>query len=662
MRPRIGVDVGGTFTDVVRYDVDDGTLATTKVLTSSEAPGKVIAEAFDSLGVEAESLGLFIHATTLVTNLILERKGAKVGLLTTRGFRDVLEIGLSYREEGYNLQRPKALPLVSRPMRRELSERVSRDGQVLVPLDERDVEREALTLKAAGVEAIAVAFMHSYANPVHEHAVREIVKRLWPEVEMSLSSDVDPQIREYERTSTTVLNAYAMPAVASYLSRLSAELHTPPAASFYMHSGGGVVPAQRIRARPIDLVASGPGAGVMAALFLGDTLGLGNLVTFDVGGTSSDVCLIEDGRIRERDSIEVEWGIPMRVRCIDVISVGAGGGSIAWVDAGNALRVGPRSAGARPGPACYGLGGQEPTVTDANLVLGVLDPNRFLGGRIRLDRDAAVESMSSIAGHFGMDVERVSQGIRRIATVSMAQAVRTITVQKGIDPRTFTLVAFGGAGGQHALDVAAEMEMPRVLLPPFASTLSALGLMTADLRATERTAFLRPLEEEHGDSATIFESLRRRALTSLGDVDEGTDVLEERFCSLRYLGQSHELTVPIPARGWDGMRQEFEDLHQRLYGTRLGDPIEAVALGTTLTRVLPKIALPEWTPKPGEADLGLVSLVGLGDVPAYWRPCLAVGHRIAGPCVVYEVDSTVAIRSGWSGTVGRYGELLCEVD
>jgi N-methylhydantoinase A len=662
MRPRIGVDVGGTFTDVVMYDEDDGHLATTKVLTSSHTPGKVMSEAFDSLGVEAETLGMFIHATTLVTNLILERKGARVGLLTTRGFRDVLEIGLSYREEGYNLQRPKAAPLVPRPLRRELSERVSGEGQVLVPLDAGEVEREVLALKQAGVEAIAVCFMHSYANPAHEYAVREIVASVWPDVEVSLSSDVDPQVREYERTSTTVLNAYSMPAVASYISKLSAEVHTPPAASFYMHSGGGVVPAQRIRARPIDLVASGPGAGVMAALFLGEKLGLRDLVTFDVGGTSSDVCLIEDSRIRERDSIEVEWGIPMRVRCIDVISVGAGGGSIAWVDAGNALKIGPRSAGAHPGPVCYGLGGSEPTVTDANLVLGILDPDRFLGGRIHLDREAAVKSMAPIAAHFGIDAERVSQGIRRIATVSMAQAVRTITVQKGIDPRKFTLVAFGGAGGQHALDVAAEMEMPRVMLPPFASTLSALGLMTADLRATERTAFLRPLQDERGDSTAVFENLRSKALVSLGDVDRAGDVVEERFCSMRYLGQSHELTVPIPSGGWQGMQEDFEDLHERLYGTRLGDPIETVALGITLTRVLPKIVLPEWSPEPGEADIGSVSLVGVGDVPAYWRPSLAVGQRIAGPCLVYEVDSTVAVRGGWSGTVGRYGELLCAAD
>jgi N-methylhydantoinase A len=308
------------------------------------------------------------------------------------------------------------------------------------------------------------------------------------------------------------------------------------------------------------------------------------------------------------------------------------------------------------------LGGSEPTVTDANLVLGILDPDRFLGGRIHLDREAAVKSMAPIAAHFGIDAERVSQGIRRIATVSMAQAVRTITVQKGIDPRKFTLVAFGGAGGQHALDVAAEMEMPRVMLPPFASTLSALGLMTADLRATERTAFLRPLQDERGDSTAVFENLRSKALVSLGDVDRAGDVVEERFCSMRYLGQSHELTVPIPSGGWQGMQEDFEDLHERLYGTRLGDPIETVALGITLTRVLPKIVLPEWSPEPGEADIGSVSLVGVGDVPAYWRPSLAVGQRIAGPCLVYEVDSTVAVRGGWSGTVGRYGELLCAAD
>ncbi len=658
MGRRIGVDVGGTFTDVVLYDDTAAvTLERTKVLTSAERPGEVIREAFQRLGVEAPELELFIHATTLVTNLIIERDGAKVGLLTTRGFRDVLEIGLSYRPEPYNLGRAKTPPLVPRPLRREIDARIGPRGQVIRPLDPACVRTEVEELLALGAEAIAIAFLHSYANPAHEQLARETIAESHRELLVSISSEIDPQVREYQRTSSTVLNAYAMPAVAAYVDKLERDVATPPRSTFYMHSGGGVVPPSHVRARPIDLVLSGPSAGVLAASYLGEQLGLPNLMTLDIGGTSCDVCLIEDGRAQERDSIDVEWGVPLRVRCIDVNSVGAGGGSIAWVDTGGALRIGPQSAGANPGPACYGFGGTEPTVTDANLVLGLLDPKQFLGGRIELDVDAARRSLLGLSSTLGLDPAEVAEGVHRIATANMAQAVREITVQKGIDPRMFVLVAFGGAGGQHAISVATEMEMHAVLFPPLASTLSAFGLLTADLKTTEQRAFLQPLVGDMEHTEEVFDELRAQALRSLGVEGE---VVERRFAQIRYVGQTHELAVPMAPAGWSGMGTAFEDAHERMYGTRLGDPMEVVALGVSVVRELPKLTLPPFTPEPGSPRLEPTEVEGVGSVTSLSRTHLPPGTELAGPCVVYEVDSTVYVPEGWRGTVGSFAEILCE--
>jgi N-methylhydantoinase A len=642
---------------VLYDDVTTVTLERTKVLTSAERPEAVIQEAFERLGVDAPELELFIHATTLVTNLIIERDGARVGLLTTRGFRDVLEIGLSYRPEPYNLKRAKAPPFVPRPLRREVDERIGPRGEVIQPLDPDAVRSEVEELLASGVEAIAITFLHAYANPAHEQLARVTIAESHPELLVSISSEIDSQVREYQRTSSTVLNAYAMPAVAAYVDKLERNVATRRDSAFYMHSGGGVVPPAHVRARPIDLVLSGPSAGVLAACYLGEQLGLENLMTFDIGGTSCDVCVIENGQAQERDSIDVEWGVPLRVRCIDVHSVGAGGGSIAWVDTGGAVRIGPQSAGAKPGPACYGFGGTEPTVTDANLVLGLIDPEQFLGGRISLDVDAARRSLAGLSETLGLDPWEVAEGVHRIATANMAQAVRAITVQKGIDPRGFVLVAFGGAGGQHAISVATEMEMRAVLFPPLASTLSAFGLLTADLKATEQRAFLEPLVGDMAGAEDLFLALRGQAMSSLGL--EG-DVLEGRSAHMRYVGQTHELTVPMPPGGWVAMGDAFEDAHERMYGTRLGDPMEVVALGVTVARALPKLGLPPFTPESGPSELEPADIGGVGTVAALSRAHLAPGAELIGPCIVYEVDSTVYLPEGWRGVVGSFGEILCE--
>jgi N-methylhydantoinase A/oxoprolinase/acetone carboxylase beta subunit len=634
---RIGIDVGGTFTDVVLYDDSSRRLERTKVFSVPERGGEVILEALERLGVDPADLSMFVHATTLVTNLIIERRGAKVGLLTTRGFRDVLEIGLSYREHPYDLQFEKARPLVPRPLRRELTERIAAGGAVVEPLDPEEVLRETEWLVEQGVEAVAVVFLHSYANPDHERAARQAIAERFPDLRVSISSEVDPEIREFERCSTTVLNAYAMPAIVHYNDQLERDLAADGADLLYMHSGGGVVPPARARARPVELVSSGPAGGVLAAAYLGRQLGLSDIVTFDTGGTSSDVCMIENGDVQERDSIEVEWGMPLRARCIDVTWVGAGGGSIGWVDSGGALRVGPRSAGAAPGPACYGQGGTQPTVTDANLVLGLLDPERFLGGRVRLDVEAARRAVDALAADFGTGREELALGMRRIVTANMAQAVHAITVQKGIDPRSFTLIAFGGAGGQHATDVAAEMEITRVLFPPLASTFSAFGLLCADIRVTERRAFLnRVADNVREDAEKTFRDLHGRAAEALGSTNGGP-VVEHRFAHLRYEGQTHELVVPVDPEGWSRLPELFEAVHERRFGTRLGDPVEAVALGVTLASPQPTIPLPRARVNGVDGRPAETRVFGIDEpVATYERAALPPGSRLAGPCILFE--------------------------
>jgi N-methylhydantoinase A len=659
-RFRLGVDVGGTFTDVMVVDGSSGELRRTKVLSDPLRGGTVIREALERLQITMDDLSLLIHATTIVTNLIIERRGARVGLLTTSGFRDILEIGLSFRPDPYDLQWEKSPPLVERALRRDVLERIAPDGTVLEPLNTSRLLEDVEALVAAGVEAIAIVFLHSYANPAHEVQAREIIKETYPDLDVSVSSEIDPQAREYERTTTTVLNTYARPAMRAYTERLSAELSTPSQGMFYMHSGGGVIPPARAAARPVELVSSGPSAGAIAAAQLGAHLDIPNIITFDIGGTSCDVCLIEDRQLQERDEIEIEWGVPLRVRAIDVTSVGAGGGSIAWHDDGGAMRVGPRSAGGNPGPACYGLGGEAPTITDANLILGILDPDRFLGGRIHLDRQASEAAFATLAHQFESSVGDVARGARRIAVANMAQAVRTITVQKGIDPRGFALVAFGGAGGQFALDVADEMEIDRVIFPPFGSTFSAFGLLTADLKASERMAFMHVLPEGTDAAEPVFRELSQRAAEGLEQSGDPSAIEVQRYCHLRYLGQSHELTIAFPESGWAGVPSEFERAHERMFGTRLGDPIETVALGVTVTRKLSPTTIPAAHAADGAFDLGTTQVLGVkGPVRVLARPNLGPGLAVPGPAVLYEEDSTIYVPEGWIGVAGDIGELSC---
>ena len=442
---RVAVDIGGTFTDIVVYDEETKTTSRGKTFTVPAAPEEGFFRALSEQGIRAEEISYLVHGTTLVANLIVERKGARVGLITTLGFRDVLEIQRSYRQALYDLQWEKPGPLVPRDLRLEVNERIDAKGHVLVPLDEGELRDRIAELLFHGVQSIAVCFLNAYANSSHEESAARIIGDIAPELPVSISSRVDSMIREYERVSTTVLNAYAVPRMGQYV-RILDDAVASERSVLYMHSGGGVIPSKAAQNYPVRLINSGPAAGSLAGGFFARQLGLGSVCTMDMGGTSCDVCVVRDGQPGFRDTCEVAWGIPARTQSIDIQVIGAGGGSLAYVDSGGTLRVGPESAGSEPGPACYGRGGVQPTVTDANLMLGILNPKALLAGEVKLDAGKAQEAIARLARELDADVASVAMGIYMIASTNMSQAIRKITVENGLDPREFTLIAFGGAG------------------------------------------------------------------------------------------------------------------------------------------------------------------------------------------------------------------------
>lgn len=660
---RLGIDIGGTFIDFVATSAS-GEVIRTKALNDPARLVETIQEALGRINLTPRDLELLLHGTTLVTNLIIERDGAKVGLITTRGFRDVLEIGWSFRNDAYDLQWTKPQPFVPRPLRLEVDERVDASGEVVTPLDEEQVRGAARELAAQGVQAIVVSFLHSYANSTHERTAQRLVEETVPGIPCITSSEADARIGEFERVSTAVLSAYAMPRVGDYVDRIVDWLPTDVTA-YFMQAEGGVAPAAHVKRNPISLVASGPTAGVLATCHIGKLTGELDLISFDAGGTSSDVCLIRDGQPGIKDIVEVQDGVPIRRQYVDVVSVGAGGGSIAWVDSGGALRVGPQSAGANPGPACYGRGGTEPTVTDANVVLGIIDATGFVEGRLQGQAEAATAVMAHLGEWLGLSPEQAALGVYRIANANMAQAIRRITVQKGIDPRTFTLVAFGGAGGQHAIEVAREMRIPRVIFPPHPSTFSALGLLASDLQATRTRSVVRMMADLDAETvAGEFSKLEAQVREMLEREVHGDGMRLHGFADLRYLGQVHSIHVPI--EGWNPAKIEtdFEDSHERLYGTRLGDPIEVVNLGLTGVIPLPR---PQLSVPSGRLDSEPIVvrktqlLTEEEPVAVVQRSSLAHGTVLRTPFLIEEGDSVIYLGSGTEAEVDAFGDIICQV-
>ena len=681
MTYRLAVDVGGTFTDLALYDTETDQLEFGKMPSTpaDQAVGVTdgISELVERLEISTSSISYLIHGTTVATNTLLQRSGARTGLIVTKGFRDILQIGRQDRPHLYNWRIRNPDPLVPRRLRFEVTERVLYSGEVLTPLVQEDVDAVIEELRRADVEAVAVCLLHSYANPAHEKSIGRALESALPGTPVSLSHVVLPEFKEYERMSTTVINAYVAPTVGRYLRRLRGRVADMGVASdvYLMQSNGGMTSAKAAIERPLHTILSGPAAGVIGSVALAGVAGEPNTISVDMGGTSFDVCLSYQGEVRRSQESEINR-LPIKVPMVDIHTLGAGGGSIAWIDPGGALRVGPQSAGADPGPASYSRGGTDATVTDANLVLGRLNPQRFLGGRITLDVQLAEEAIrSNVAGPLGLGLEEAAEGIVRVVNASMIKGIRVVSVTKGYDPREFSLIAFGGAGPLHAAELAAELDIPRVLVPIAPGVTSAVGLLMADLRHDYvRTVLQRGDKLAAGELSALYAEMEAEALAQMrmeGVDDEGVSLV--RLADVRYLGQGYEFEVPVDS-GELGSGEvaavfdRFHEAHKRLYGYAIPEnPLEVVnlrlvALAKTEGPRMQPASLNGATDPPG-------AMVGHRDVFFKGRPVpthiydrsrLTPGDVITGPAVVEQLDSTTVVWPGQSARADAYSNLVLE--
>ncbi|HEX7927212.1 MAG TPA: hydantoinase/oxoprolinase family protein [bacterium] len=695
---RLGIDIGGTFTDGAMVNEATGELSIVKVLTTPANPADGFMEAVERAqakgGVAPEAVKLLVHATTIATNALIEGNTAKLAMLTTDGFRDVLEIGYQISPKLYDIYQAKPKPLVQRRYSFGIKERLDAAGKVLTPLDEAAIRKAIRTMKAAGIEAVVVCFLHAYINPVHERRAAAILRKEFPEAHLSVSSEVCPEFREFPRASTAAVNAAVMPVVSRYVDDLQRRLKARRiGAPFYiMQSHGGVMSANVARRKPVYMVESGPAAGVIAAGALAAQCGFRNVISFDMGGTTAKVGLVQDGRPRLSTEYEVGShavtplgegkgsGYPVRTQVIDLVEVGAGGGSLAWIDGGGSLRVGPRSSGAVPGPACYGRGGTQPAITDANLALGRLDPAFFLGGELRLDVAAAQRALTEhVAKPLGLDVHAAAHGIVEIANAGMMGAMRLVSVQRGYDPREFALVAFGGAGPLHANALAQELGVPTVLVPPSPGVASAVGLLMTDIRheyvATRRLRLADADPAQLSKAFTEFEGEANGLLAQERDAWESVSLV--RTADLRYQGQSHELQVTLPpgtlgAAEMARAKQQFEEAHLRAYGyIAQDDPIELVNLRLAAIGrlpMLPRKPVPEadhpdaTRALKGHRDVWFAGLTDATSCPVYDRYRLRAGDAMPGPAVVEEMDSTTIVLPGWVASIDAHGNLLLKAE
>ncbi len=674
----IGVDIGGTFTDIVCRTPGEP-LRALKIPTTPGDPSRAVLQALADLsarfGIEPATIARFLHGTTIATNAVLERRGAKTGLIASQGFRDVLEIGYQLRKELYRVILEPGTPVFVAPgrLRREAIEQVSAQGEVIVPLDEDLVCRAADELAAAAVEAIAVCYLFSFLYPAHEQRTRELIAARHPDILVSLSCEVDPAFREYERTVATAFDAYMKPVVGRYLDRLAAGLAATGIAAplQVMQSRGGLAGIEVARQRPVRLFLSGPAAGVIGGAMVGRSIGRRDLITIDVGGTSSDIALVEDGEpvIRAEGSI---GGYAVRVPMVDVNAIGAGGGSIAWLDGAGGLRVGPHSAGADPGPACYGQGGEEPTVTDASIVLGWLDPARVAGGAVRLDPARAQEAIERrIARPLGLTTEEAALGIHRVVNAAMVEGIRLMTVRRGIDPRRFTLVALGGAGPLHATALAAELGIGCILVPPHPGVLSAAGLLAAPVEHEVSAAFPAPLRGlDFGRVRRALQTLDARCAALMARENlRGQAVMIRYAADIWYIGQSYHLEVPLRPDAADplaALERDFRRLHDRIYGHSTGAPAAIVNLRSVhwgdgadcLDRG-------GWRPREGDPRKPSRPIRVAGEAEpvraaVYDRLAVPVGMTLAGPAIVEQDDTTTLIEPAWGARVLDNGTLLLE--
>jgi N-methylhydantoinase A len=658
----IGIDTGGTFTDLVIWQ--QGNLTIHKILSTPDDPSRAILQALKHLGILHQS-SVIVHGSTVATNAVLEHKGVKTGLITTAGFRDVLEIGRQARPHLYDLRVRKVPPLVPRDLRVEVVERLSKDGEVLIPLDEATIEEALNILIEAGVTSVAISLLFSFTNPEHERIVAEHARAHGFAV--SASFEVLPEFREYERTSTVVLNAYVGPLMDRYLQQLEQKLPEQTTLRI-MQSNGGSISSQQARHSAARTLLSGPAGGVVGAAFMAEASGYQQVITLDIGGTSTDVALV-NGAIVETTTGQV-GGYPTRLPMIDIHTVGAGGGSIAWFDDGGALRVGPHSAGAVPGPAAYGHGGTSATVTDANVALGRLLPEAFLGGTMSLNVTAAREAVSTIAQQLQSSIEEAAWGIIRVVNANMEAAMRVISVERGIDPRQMTLVAFGGAGPLHACELAEGLRIPRVLIPTIPGVLSALGMLVADTRKDYVQTVMLSAKASQARISHIVHTLEEQGKADL--LHEGFSVAQiyfEHFLDMRYLGQSYELTIALN-ESVDDAALRFHAAHEQRFG--YSDASKEVQIVSVRLRGYGCIEHPSLIRQP-EQERSSASAIGqrqvyfaeaLGvkayPIPLYQREQLTHGMAFAGPALVIQYDTTTVVPPAWSGYVDAVGNLILE--
>jgi len=679
---RIGIDVGGTFTDIVLIDDVSGQIHYTKVLTTHDDLAEGVIGGIDKIlgmvGAGFDRINYMVHGTTIGTNALIERKGARTGLITTQGMRDVLEIGRIERPAAglYDIFVDTPLPLVPRYLRLDVKERVGADGQVVVPLDEESAREAVSFLKDQGVESIAVTLLFSFRNPVHEKRLQEICQSMFPEAAVSISSEIAPEFREFERTSTTVIDAYLAPVVERYIDNLEGQLRDRygDVDLRIMQASGGSMTTEMAKYRAVNIVNSGPAGGALAAAYVGRLTGDRQVVSVDMGGTSFDVGVIDRGEPRVAPESQFE-GFPVKIPILDVQAIGAGGGSLAWIDEGGALNVGPESAGSEPGPACYGLGGERPTVTDANLVLGRLNPDYFLGGEMKLYPELAEKAIRQhVAEPLMVALEEAAGGIIRVVNANMERAISVNSTEKGFDVREFALLAFGGAGPLHAVELAQDLDMKRVVVPPYAGTFSAVGLLVANTRYDYASTVAKNEKELTPEELlAAFKELETQGRDQLKEQNVPEDQIEIVWSvDLRYEGQSYELSTPV-------MRKElltqadikeivdlFHDLHYRIYAYgSVDEMVEFINLRVAAIGKVLEVSLAHSGAGDGDAEIARKGsrpvhfpTEGFIDTTIHDRALLRPGHVVSGPALVEEMASTTVLTPGVEGTVDEYGNIL----
>lgn len=680
---RVATDIGGTFTDLVYLDEASGKLGVAKASTTPTNFAEGVIETLRKATLSVPETKFFAHGSTIIVNALTERKGVKTGLITTKGFRDVLEIGRANRPDIYNMYYTKPKPFVPRHLRFEVEERVNYKGEALVSLNETDVQQAVEKFKAEGVQAIAVCFLHSYANPSHEIECGELINQITPDLPVTLSHQITKEWREYERTNTAVLNSYVHPIVRAYLDNLEGHLTTlgmSRQALHVMQSNGGSATFEAAKKAPINLVESGPVAGVIGAAYIGQLIAEPNVISLDIGGTTAKTSLVERGVPKITTEYYIERrrdfaGYPILAPTIDIVEIGAGGGSIAWIDKAGALRVGPVSAGADPGPACYGWGGDQPTVTDANVLAGRINPNYFLGGEIQLDVKQAEVAMKPIAEAFKTSIEEAAMGVIRIADANMINALKLVSVRRGYDPRDFGLIAFGGGGAMHAGALMRELRVKKVIIPTQPAVFSAWGMLMTDLRHDYiRTLITRTDQVTPDQLNAIYAEMEEQALADM--VLEGVKTSEmefQRFADMRYMGQEHTVKVPlavgqISAAVMPEIKNRFHILHEQTYTFRLESPVELVNYHLIAFGRVPKPAIKKIdghqenlaNARKGTRRVNYDEL-GFHESVIYERDRLPLDTAIRGPLVIEEPASTTVVFPDQQISKDEYGFLHIEM-